>query len=313
VRFPSRHLFLYMTPIAPSPAKQHVAAPRQTTALCRNCGTTAPGKFCPACGQETALHPPSALEFVHEFITHYVALEGKLWRTLGILFFKPGKLTTEYLAGRKRRYVPPLRVYLTFSIVALFTISVVTKLNVPDAKVLEQAFNKEGKNTVVVGLGPARAQLKEGKFTCDNMPAFVCERLRSRFDVDNKSLAREITQISARMFSNLGIAMFALLPLFALWLKLLYRKRGMLYGEHLVFTLHLHAFWFAVLLLMVLLPEVVADPLALAIPLYAILAMRHVYGGRWSATLLRASALTALYVPCLIAAIVVLGLWAVIF
>ena len=68
---------------------------------CRNCGTAAPLKYCANCGQETRLHVPSAREFIHEFVTHYIAIEGKLWRTLKLMLFKPGCLTTEYLAGRR--------------------------------------------------------------------------------------------------------------------------------------------------------------------------------------------------------------------
>ena len=48
---------------------------------CRNCQAflgNPPGKYCPGCGQETANHPPTFWEFAHEFITHYVALEGSL-------------------------------------------------------------------------------------------------------------------------------------------------------------------------------------------------------------------------------------------
>ena len=59
---------------------------------------------------------PSAREFLHEFLGHYVALEGKLWGTLWRLIFRPGLLTNEYIAGRRVRYVEPLRVYLTMSI-----------------------------------------------------------------------------------------------------------------------------------------------------------------------------------------------------
>ncbi|MEG2964661.1 MAG: DUF3667 domain-containing protein, partial [Janthinobacterium sp.] len=83
---------------------------------CHNCNTAAPGNFCSACGQSTVLHVPSAREFLHEFVAHYVALEGKLWRTLALLLFRPGALTNEYITGRRVRYVEPLRVYLTFSI-----------------------------------------------------------------------------------------------------------------------------------------------------------------------------------------------------
>ena len=52
--------------------------PARTDIACRNCGTEAPLSFCAACGQETALHPPTLGEFVHEFVGHYIALEGAL-------------------------------------------------------------------------------------------------------------------------------------------------------------------------------------------------------------------------------------------
>ena len=51
------------------------------------------GKFFPGCGQDTASHRPTFFEFVHEFITHYVALEGKQWPTVRLPFFYPAKLT----------------------------------------------------------------------------------------------------------------------------------------------------------------------------------------------------------------------------
>ena len=79
-----------------------------TAGPCRNCGAelaslAPPTDFCPRCGQETAQHRPTLGEFLHEFVGHYVALEGALWRTLGLLLLKPGRLTREYLAGRRRR------------------------------------------------------------------------------------------------------------------------------------------------------------------------------------------------------------------
>jgi hypothetical protein len=88
-------------------------------AACRNRGAAAGGRFCSECGQETAMHPPSAWEFVHEFIGHYIALEGALWHTLAALV-RPGKLTNEYFAGRRRRYV-----LLAASVSAIMVVSVI--------------------------------------------------------------------------------------------------------------------------------------------------------------------------------------------
>ncbi|MEO8936515.1 MAG: hypothetical protein ABI277_01960, partial [Burkholderiaceae bacterium] len=56
-------------------------APFQPGRHCRNCGSLAEQVHCPVCGQLTALHPPSVGEFVQEFLGHYVAFEGPLWRT----------------------------------------------------------------------------------------------------------------------------------------------------------------------------------------------------------------------------------------
>jgi hypothetical protein len=97
--------------------------------------------------------------------------------------------------------------------------------------------------------------------------------------------------------------MFVLLPGFALWLKLVYLDRRMRYTEHLVFALHVHAFWFAALLLT--LPG--WDPLALLasliVPVYALMAMKRVYGGRFWPRLLRAGVVSALYGTTLVLAL----------
>jgi hypothetical protein len=85
---------------------------------CANCGhRLAPwDHYCSQCGQDTAGHPPSLWEFVHEWLLHYVAFEGKLWKSLWALLARPGFLTQEYLAGRKQRYVLPLRLLLSFGL-----------------------------------------------------------------------------------------------------------------------------------------------------------------------------------------------------
>jgi len=84
---------------------------------CRNCRADAPGAYCPACGQETALQLPSAGRFMREAAGRYVAFDGRMWRTLAALLFRPGFLTREYLAGRRKRYVRPARLVLVLAIV----------------------------------------------------------------------------------------------------------------------------------------------------------------------------------------------------
>src|SRR5450432_4131228 len=86
---------------------------------CRNCGADATGEYCAACGQETRVKLPTARVFLREATGRYVALDGRLWRTLAALLFRPGFLTREYFQGRRRRYIRPARLFLVLSL-ALF-------------------------------------------------------------------------------------------------------------------------------------------------------------------------------------------------
>ena len=80
---------------------------------CANCGARLKGRYCADCGQ---LDQPLRIP-VHRFLgqsfAEFFGLDGRVWRTLGVLLFKPGLLTAAYLAGRRRRYLRPLRVYLS--------------------------------------------------------------------------------------------------------------------------------------------------------------------------------------------------------
>jgi hypothetical protein len=107
-------------------------------------------------------------------------------------------------------------------------------------------------------------------------------------------------------------AAFLLLPVFAGIVALAYRRRAMTYGEHVVFSLHVHSFWFLALLLIALVPVAVEDVIWWSMPIYATWAMHEVYRGRWGPTLLRAAFICVAYgVTLLLASVgLMLGLLA---
>jgi hypothetical protein len=73
-------------------------------------------------------------------------------------------------------------------------------------------------------------------------------------------------------------AMFVLLPVFALLLKLLYIRRDRYYAEHFVFALHVHSFFFLMFIIMLALPWDRADGLLIIwMVVYVWLAMKRVY------------------------------------
>jgi Protein of unknown function (DUF3667) len=266
-------------------------------------------KFCPHCGQETTVRPPTLGEFVQQFGGAFLSTEGALWRTLKLLLFKPGELTRQYLAGRRKHYVLPLRLYLTISLVVLLGMRVMAGFGVQEGSIQIDAADRNA----VIELGTGRAGLKGGKFFCENLPAWLCRRLERRMDIEPKAMEREMAELSGRFVSNLGGAMFVLLPAFAALMKLAYWKRRLRYTEHLVFALHLHAFWFIALALSIGKLQWVSLPALFAVPVYGLLAMRRVYGGRWGWLVLRAAFVSLVYLIVLLMALAGVALWSLLF
>ncbi len=286
-----------------------LAAESATSTACLNCGEPfgARGerrrRFCPECGQETAVRAPTVREFIQQFGGAYFATEGALWRSLRLLLFKPGALTAQYLAGRRKHYLLPLRLYLTISLLVLLLVRVAGSGPVA-VKVGDTAEIAKENSNFAIGLGAGRAGMRDGVFFCEHLPDVVCRRIQRRVDIDPKKMLGEVESMKDRFLGDLGGAMFVLLPGFALWLKLAYRNRRLRYTEHLVFALHVHAFWFVALLFT--LPD--WGPLTtlalLSVPVYTLMAMERVYGGRRWPRLLRACLVSGLYGTTLALALV---------
>ncbi|HEY0060714.1 MAG TPA: DUF3667 domain-containing protein [Telluria sp.] len=272
---------------------------------CLNCSAAVDYHYCAVCGQETKLHVPSASEFIHEFIGHYVALEGRLWKTLAFLMFKPGFLSAEYIAGRRVRYVEPLRVYLTFSILFFALLKVVgapvMHFNGPVVRAphVAQKASVPKESVSIIQLEPG-----------EKMPVFssvpgIGPKLTAFL---NKPSPEQIKTLAGGFFAYVPYAMFCLMPLFALYLKLLYLGSGRRYGEHLLFALHTNAFAFAMFSLMIVAVALNLEFIVFLMMLWTIaylpLAMRRVYrGSRW-ATGLRWAVLVFAHVISMISAIV---------
>jgi hypothetical protein len=88
--------------------------------MCLNCGTALIGEHCHHCGQPGHVH--RSLHAVgHEIVHGVFHFEGKFWRTLPLLAWRPGDLTRRYVAGERTRFVSPMAIFL-FSIFAMFAV-----------------------------------------------------------------------------------------------------------------------------------------------------------------------------------------------
>ena len=276
-------------------------APAPTLAACPNCGEPLqdrsprpPARYCPACGQETQVQAPTVRELAQQFGGAYFTTEGALWRTLKLLLFKPGELTAQYFAGRRKHYVLPLRLYLSISVLMVLFMRLSLSVGfsaVEDPDIAAKLPDKP--RSVSLELVFARAGFTDGVYFCTGLPPWLCERVRKRLDVSTRAMVQQMHVVSDRVLSNAGTAMLVLMPAFALGLTVLYRNRGRRYTEHLITALHLHAFWALMITCMLLNNDVVTFAGMLLIPLYGVLALRRVYGGRWWVLLPRAALLYA--------------------
>jgi hypothetical protein len=87
---------------------------------CLNCGTPLMGPFCAACGQKAHIHR-SVRAFLQDFVQGLLNFEGKIWRTLPMLAWRPGEMTRRYIAGERARFISPAALYL-FTVFAMFAV-----------------------------------------------------------------------------------------------------------------------------------------------------------------------------------------------
>jgi len=83
---------------------------------CLNCGMALGGQYCGNCGQRSRSRLISLWELVSDAFGDLFELDSRIWRTVVPLLVRPGKLTYDYLQGRRARFMPPFRTYLVLSI-----------------------------------------------------------------------------------------------------------------------------------------------------------------------------------------------------
>jgi len=84
---------------------------------CLNCGTRLRGQYCGVCGQRARNRLISLWGLISEAFGDLFEIDSRLWRTLIPLLARPGRLTRDYLEGRRARYMPPFRTYLVLSLI----------------------------------------------------------------------------------------------------------------------------------------------------------------------------------------------------
>jgi hypothetical protein len=90
----------------------------ETEANCLNCGTLVSGRYCQNCGQSLHVHR-TLTAFWHDLVHTVFHFDGKFFRTIPMLAWKPGDLTRRYVRGERVKFISPLALFL-FSFFLMF-------------------------------------------------------------------------------------------------------------------------------------------------------------------------------------------------
>ena len=202
------------------------------TKRCLSCDAPLAGPYCSRCGERVL--EPEALTLRH-FMVHTVAhellhVDGKLWRTLLLLFVRPGRLSLEYAAGRRRPYLNPFRLLLIAIVAyALMTASgfgvtlnfgPVTLSMAPPAPKRSRPVDDTMKEVDKYGLLRRQMAAKQGQLETEE----ARERFHDRLD------------------AFVQPASFANVILLAAALHLAFRWKRRRFLEHVAFSMHVISF-----------------------------------------------------------------------
>ncbi len=326
---------------------------------CLNCGTTVLGRYCHVCGQENTEPKETFWHMVTHFFYDITHFDGSFFVTLKDLLFKPGFLSREYMLGRRKKYLHPVRMYVFTSAVfflvffSMFHVSeksisanpndrskdiaIVRENALKDAKTKEDSANiikefevmgdeddiadndidtgsyKKGKNgginfsfgsdvrnySSVKEYDSVQSSLPKNKRDAGITKAITRKsvELNEKYKGDQNKVAVEVINKFLHSFPYL---LFVSLPLYALFLKLLYvrRRKEYYFADHAVFLVHLYIFTFLFLLFYFGLDKladkthwraigIVQVILILTGLFYTLKAMKNFYKQRWGKTILK--------------------------
>lgn len=211
--------------------------PEDISKACVSCGARISGPYCSQCGEE--LITPERRTVGHFFretvVSELVNLDSRIWRSLGLLLFRPGFLACEYAVGRRRPYINPLRLLITAIIV--YTLSMLVggtanyAININNVvfSVVPLRFTEERLLVDTLDVVDRLGVIEEQLIQKTGVPAFaVPDATRIRF---HNMLRNFVTGLTLTVVLLFGLTLYAL-----------FHRRRPLYVEHMVFGMHYLSF-----------------------------------------------------------------------
>jgi hypothetical protein len=269
---------------------------------CPNCETVLQGAYCHGCGQLAESFERSVWGLAVEGFESFFHFDGRFWRTLPNLAIHPGRLTRDYLDGKRAFQIPPLRLFLVVLLLVFFTGGLhLGKVRVKSVDELKPAERAE----VEKALGEARDSVTPAVFglNAKTGPAGAASRPADEPGVEMKlkgfgawmyqqgKVAKRNPELFEMVLESWGHRFaILLLPISALFLSVLFVFQRRFYVfDHLIFSMHSLSFQGLLLSVSFLLGQLtsLSGLLLLAAPVHLFVHMRGTYETSVPGTLLR--------------------------
>jgi len=188
---------------------------------CLNCDAALGGKFCSVCGQKEIEPEERTLKyFLFQFFGAAFFLENNFLKNLWILFSKPGTLTLDYIAGKRKRWMAPFSIFLLINLIYF----IVNPLS---------DFSLSLRDQVHFQLHSGIAKPMVERKLADRKLSF--EDYGQQYKNQSDTLAKTLLIINV--------------PLSALFFMVWFYRRKMFFADHFVFFIHFYAWLLFVVLL----------------------------------------------------------------
>ena len=207
------------------------------------------GSYCGNCGQEAKELRRPFFRLSREAISSLFELDGRSFRTLFYLLTKPAHLSKEYFSGRRMQYTPPLRLFLVISVSFFLLVSFYTSIRSMEG-ILSANHEISGEEVSASTddeedpLAPTLAFVES-----INLPFFdeqtntnLRRAMNAQAETNINSMIEDPSEFFRGYLEYITVFILLMIPLLALIQKLIYIRSGHFYVEHLVLTLHNHAF-----------------------------------------------------------------------
>ena len=276
---------------------------------CENCATRLHGPFCATCGQKDVDFLRPLWMLIEDALADLVSFDSRFYRTIFPLMCKPGHITSEYLKGRRVSFVPPFRQYLVVSLV--FFLSLATSdIRLIEAEAVDWDPMTEYRPTATQEEAPETEPSEPTSAAAETEAHKTIQELNewgdwrqptSKFIHGWNRISEDPAIMNKLVAEWIPRLMFVLLPVYAFLFEVVYIFRKRFFFEHLIFSLHAHAFVFLLLAILVLLYQLVPvlrpvlPWVLLYVPVYLLIAMKRVYRQGWFKTIFKAGLIAFFY------------------